>query len=120
MAIDILADALRQIETQTIQYQSFLRSDINEYGYEVPIFSDLTTIEASVQPVTQIMMYRLGLDFDKIYFSVWSQADLKNSGRDRVADRVIYNGRLFDVINVDDWQPSTYSHFLMVDIGVAP
>ena len=115
---NLLASALTVISTQPFQYLRFTGSAENAVGQDVHTFADAVTVQGSVQAVDMRLYQSMGLDWDKRYIQIWTTQNIDDLGRERPGDRVVWQGRLFDVVGEMDWHAiDGWNSFLAIDIG---
>lgn len=113
--------AIRLITPTQIQYLKFLSRSVNSARLQVPVFADPISITASVQAVNRNKYQELGLDFQKKYIKIFTQTDIVDLGRDTSGDRIVFNGRLYELNSETDWfAMDGWSSCLAVDVGPAP
>jgi hypothetical protein len=118
---NLFVQAIRLITPTQIPYLKFLSRGKNAALQYTPVFADPVMITASVQAVNRNKYQELGLDFQKRYIKIFTQTDIIDLARDTSGDRVIFNGRLFELNSETDWfAMDGWSSCLAVDIGPAP
>lgn len=102
-ATNLLKLAMSVIPPRDIQWLQFDDIITNEFGLDVPVFRSPITIKASVQAVSNSMYRELGLDFTKNLLSVHANADLQDTANQKIADRLLIDGKYFNIIQKNDW-----------------
>jgi hypothetical protein len=70
--------------------------------------------------VPRTMYEALGLDLQKDYYTVYTQATLKDLKRDGAGDILDFGGKRFNVESNNDWWTDGWRGSLCVYIGTTP
>ena len=106
---------MRIVPPTTIQYQKFIARAIGDFGVATETYSAVESVEASVQPgivasfggkCVELKDYKeMGLDWSRRYITAWMPGRGLEPPVDRNgSDRIIYGGRIFNVLQVEDWE----------------
>lgn len=115
---NLLALAMGPIATQTLQWQAFVSRTRTAAGDWVSTFAASADIGGSFQPVNKKLYQQLGLNLAKNYWTLYTQANVLSSDRDREGDRISYNGQLFTAESINsDWMgPDGWRSILCVGV----
>ena len=100
---NLLASALSIIPRVPFQVQKFDTEAINDLGYKVPVFSAQIDALGIVEAVDNATYQQLGLEFGKNYIQVWGELEMLGLDKQEIADRIIFNGKTFNVVKSTDW-----------------
>ena len=110
--------ASRLIARQNVFYWKSKGRTINEIGFDITEYETPIIIQAGVQPLQMDMYQKLGLDFQKRYYTVYFSADVMDINRDVSGDQLGYAGRQLQSTSGLDWfHLDGWKSVLMVDIG---
>jgi len=117
---NLLKKALSAIHKEPFIYRQFSARAKNDIGIYVPSFTSDTTLYGSIQAVPRRLYQLHGLDYKKNYITIYSTGVIEGVQRDTSGDRVVYNGKLFQVLEENDWQPMDgWNGVICVEIGTA-
>lgn len=91
------------IPPETIEYIQFLGNEVNEIGLSVPNYAEPVSIKASVQPLGDTAYKELGLDFQKEYYTVYSNQKMSGLNENPHPDKLIFHGKSFVVQKTTYW-----------------
>jgi hypothetical protein len=100
---NILSTVQTAIGKQAYQLQKYLGRTNNVAGFQVSSFDAPIDMMGSVQPVNQRQYKDMGLDFKKSYIRIYDAGLIESLSRDKNADRIIYDGFLFEVAEDTPW-----------------
>ncbi len=100
---NLLRSALRLIKPTQILYLQATGRTQNAVKQFVATFADPVPLMASVQAVNRDTYNELGLDFQKNYIKVFASKNIVDLGRDTSGDRLIFNGKLYQIESQVDW-----------------
>lgn len=100
---NLLSDALSVIPRSVFQVKKFSSKTVNERGIVVPVYADPVSVSGIVEAVKNTAYQALGLEFGKNYIMAWAEYSMAGIDTQEVADRIIYNGKTYTVINTTDW-----------------
>lgn len=100
---NILNKAMRIVAKQSVQWLKFVSRSTNEIGYNVPVYEEAVNITGSFQPIPRNMYEAYGLDLLKNYATFYTSSTLADVGRDSNGDRIIFNGKTWQVQSSNDW-----------------
>jgi len=100
---NLLNSALSIIPKSAFTIEKFSSNSVNALGYEVNVYSSAVAGVGIVEAVQNSAYQKLGLDFAKNYIEVWANSELSGIDKQESADRIIYNGGTYTVINSNDW-----------------
>lgn len=102
------------IPMDRIGYAKFVENRTNDFGIVEQVFEDVVDTSAHVQPGIvssfggsniEMKDYKeLGLDWSKRHITVWmTDRNLEPCCSQEGADKILYNGMEFTVIQVENW-----------------
>lgn len=100
---NLLSVALRVIQPQTLLHRAFLSRDTNSAGDFVSVFAAPVEISGSMQAVNKKLYQQLGLNLAKNYSTLYTQANVLPTTRDRAGDRLEYAGKFWQCESDMDW-----------------
>jgi len=100
---NILNTALSVLGRQTVVYHKFQNRTNTTIGTYVANYAAAVCITGSLQPVPRAMFERLGLDFQKKYWTFYTDTALVDISRDVSGDRLTFNGMALQVESITDW-----------------
>lgn len=114
LANNILSAALRVIPKVRIEYRKFISRSVSDFGVVTMNYSDWTTTYGMVEPgrvraftssnLAEKNYSDFGLDWSEHGISVWiSNVNLSNTADNDGSDQVRFNGKIFNVDEVEDW-----------------
>jgi hypothetical protein len=101
---NLLALAMGPIARQTLQHRAFVSRSTNAAGDFVSVFADPVTITGSFQAVNRNTYQLLGLNLQKDYSNLYTQADVRTLERDREGDLVEFAGEVWQAESDQDWR----------------
>lgn len=101
---NLLALAMGPIARQTLQHRAWVSRATNAAGDYVSVFADPMTITGSFQSVNRNTYQLLGLNLQKDYASLYTQADVQTLDRDREGDLLIFAGEIWQAESDQDWR----------------
>lgn len=102
---------------KTFTFYKWLGSTVDEMGRDVPNYDEAITLTGSVQAVPNKMYEQLGLDFNKNYKTVFCSALIQSIAENIQPDRIIYDGRTYDVVENKNWyETNGYTKILIVEV----
>jgi head-tail adaptor len=109
--------AASAIPQQTLELKRFKCRVLNDEGVWINKYKSAETIKGSLQPMDSRTAKEHGLDTSKRYQQLWTNADIKQAGRDAAPDRIKYKSKSFDVVGVTDWQAQDgWSNATLVEV----
>jgi hypothetical protein len=112
---NLLAQALRVIKPSAFQYVAYQSRTTNSIGLDVATYAAPVTLRGSIQPVPRNIFEQYGLDFQKSYIWVYVQKNISDIDRDRSSDRIIFNGKTYQILSNTEWYPiDGWSAFICV------
>lgn len=107
---NILDIALSIIPPTLVQARKSLGTKINRYGQSEAAYTEWVEVYGIVQPGSERNEHIEGMDYSKKYVSIWLRGyTLDGTHLDWSPDQIRYMGRIFNVIDVDDWY--SYDNF---------
>ena len=91
------------IPPETAQYIEFKGNTVNEIGLSVPTYAEPVEIKASIQPVGDSSYKDLGLDFQKEYYTVYSNQRMHGLNEQSQPDKLYFHGKDFIVQKTCYW-----------------
>ena len=117
---NLLKKAFKVIKKQPFIYRQFNGRTTNSIGIDVPSYLPDVTLQGSIQAVPRRLFQQNGLDFKKNYITIYSSDTIEGVNRDTSGDRVVFNGKLFQVLEENNWSPiDGWNGVICVQIGVA-
>ena len=118
---NLLKQAFAVISSQEFTYEKLDTNAVNGRGDRVPTYEAGIPVKGSVQSAPKEYLNALGLDWNKTYIMIYAHdPGMKPVGRGTAGDRVIFNGRYFQLETDTDWRGiDGWAGFLCVDIGAA-
>ena len=115
---NLLKTALRVIKRQTVIYRRYTDRETNAIGYDIANYAAPRPITGSLQPVPRELYGMRGLDFQKNYFTFYTEIALLDIKRDVSGDRLEFCGKVFQVLSANDWiNIDGWNGVLCVEIG---
>ena len=118
--VNLLNIASRVISLRPVPYYRFLARVLNanrQYttGYEAP-----TDVAMSVQRVPRSLYKDMGLDFQKVYVTLYASVNVIDLQRDSSGDKIEWAGRWYKIESAGTWyEQDGWARALAVDIGIA-
>lgn len=101
---NLLRQALRLIRPQTVTYFRAIGRVTAPGGRDVTQFAPAETLaNVSVQAVPLSRYEMLGLDFQKVYVSLFATVDVTGIARDRAGDEFLWNNQRYAVVMETQW-----------------
>jgi len=101
---NLLRQALRLIRPQTVAYFRAVGRTTAPGGRDVTQFAPAETLaNVSVQAVPLSRYEMLGLDFQKVYVSLFAPASVTGIARDRAGDEFLWNNQRYAVVMETSW-----------------
>lgn len=114
---NILSQALRVIQPQTLQHRAFVSRVENAAGDTLPTFAAPVSIQGSMQPVNKALYQQLGLNLAKNYSTLFVFGTVQPVARDRDGDLVIFAGKTWQCESDWDWSGvAEYRKILCVEV----
>ena len=101
---NLLSLAMGPIARQALQHQAFVSRAVNAAGDYVSTFATAVTITGSFQAVDRKTAQLLGLNVQKQYSNLYTQANVRTVDRDREGDLVIFGGLVWSCESDQDWR----------------
>lgn len=101
---NLLAQAMGPIARQTLQWRAFVTRTTNAAGDDVSTFAPAEPITGSFQAIDRKTYQLLGLNLQKKYASLYTQADVKSTDRDREGDLLDFQGETYQAESDQDWR----------------
>lgn len=101
---NLLALAMGPIARQTLQHQAFISRTANAAGDYESVFAPAVDITGSFQAVNRATYQLLGLNLQKKYANLYTQADVKTTDRDREGDLVAFGAETYQCESDQDWR----------------
>lgn len=113
----LLRKAMKIIPTEGFEYRVFVSTVTNDIGNLVPVYSEWTKINGSIQPglassfaarsISEDMLIRkeLGIDISRNVITVYtdSKAMLKTVNGQDMPDQIRYQNKIFNIIKISNW-----------------
>ena len=100
---NLLKIALSVLPKQPIEWQKFTGYTTDDRGREVATYADAVTLQGSVQPLEAKDYEAFGLDLNKRYYQVWSDALIKQTDRNQSPDKLSTDGMDLEVTSNTNW-----------------
>lgn len=115
---NLLKKAFKVIKKDAFIYRQFKSRTTNSIGIDVPEFEPDVELKGSVQAVPRRLYQQNGLDYKKNYITIYSSDVIEGVNRDTSGDRIIFNGKLFQVLDENDWKPiDGWNGVMCVEVG---
>lgn len=103
---NILDIALSIIPPTLVQVRKNLSTTDNSFGQVTAAYSEWMDVYGIVQPGSESNEHVNGIDFSKKYVTIWLRSvTLTGTHLQEAPDQIKYMGRIYNVIDVDDWYP---------------
>ena len=102
---NLLKKAFKVINKDSFIYRQFKSRTTNSIGIDVPEFEPDVDLKGSIQAVPRRLYQLHGLDWKKNYITIYSSDTIEGVNRDTSGDRVVFDGKLFQVLDENDWTP---------------
>lgn len=117
MIYNVLAMAQTQIPTVDVMYYRFNDRSVDTIGIFTSTYEEPIAIKANVHPVPRSVYQEQGLDLNKEYIQIFTQVQINDLDRDASSDKLIYQGKNYQVYNEADWVPyNGWNYFKAVRI----
>lgn len=119
---NLLKQALQIIPPSAFYLQKFTGNTVNELGNDVSSYAEPVKLTGSVQAVDSATYQELGLDFNKNYKTFFAGSIMQSLGRNgqESPDRLIYQGKVYEVVNANDWYAyNGWTYVIGVEVGNA-
>lgn len=111
---NLLIQALKIIEPNGFKYRKFNSGAVTDFGVATQAYGDWIVGTGIVQPgiissfggknVSEKEYDDLGMDFSRHTVTVWvKNADLHTNVLKRSPDQLQFNGKVYNIIHVSDW-----------------
>lgn len=100
---NLLSIALRVIRPQTLGHRAFVSRSVNTAGDWVSVFATSVDITGSMQAVDLKLYQQLGLNLAKNYHTLYTQAAVTATTRDREGDLLTYAGKTWQAESDMNW-----------------
>lgn len=115
---NLLKKAFKVIKKDSFIYRQFKSRITNSIGIDTPVYEPDILLKGSVQAVPRRLYQLHGLDWKKNYIMVYSSDVIEGVNRDTSGDRIIFNGKLFQVLDENDWTPiDGWNGVMCVEVG---
>ena len=115
---NLFKEAIKLIKPTRIQYYKWNGRTLNPVKQWISSYEDAITIKASVQAVSRGVYQQFGLDLQKQYIKFFAPVDFFDLSRDTSGDKVVFNGRLYQINSQTDWfVQDGWASCLAVDLG---
>lgn len=99
------------------KFYKFLTSSLDDYGRDIPEYSEPVTLTGSIQAVPNKMYEQLGLDLDKNYKTVFCPALMRSLAESLQPDIIEYNGGRYQIVeNKNYYETNGWTKALMVEL----
>lgn len=102
---NLLKKAFNVISKDTFIYRQFKSRTTNDIGIDVPAFENDIPLKGSIQAIPRRLYQQHGLDWKKKYITIYSSDSIEGVDRDTSGDRVVFNGKLYQVLDENEWTP---------------
>lgn len=102
---NLLKKAFKVIKKVPFIYRQFKARETNSIGIDIPEFEIDVNLKGSIQPVPRRLYQQHGLDWKKSYITIYSSDTIEGVNRDTSGDRIVFDGKLFQVLDENDWTP---------------
>lgn len=102
---NLLKKAFKVISQDSFIYRQFKFRTTNDIGIDVPTYENDVTLTGSIQAVPRRLYQLHGLDWKKNYIMIYSFDTIEGVNRDTSGDRVVFDGKLFQILDENDWIP---------------
>ncbi|MBP5286401.1 MAG: hypothetical protein J6Z08_00705 [Elusimicrobiales bacterium] len=101
--MSLLEEALESLPRKTFSYRKWLSRTQNAAGIWVNHYGPETEAYGSIQPIEQSRYAQLGLDFEKKYLRIYTNAPVRYTGQ-LASDMIIIDGVKYKIENEAQWQ----------------
>jgi hypothetical protein len=119
---NILNMAFRIIAQTPVIYYHYLGRTQNDVGQDVSQYSDGKKMTGSFQPVPRQLYEKYGLDFNKNYWTFYTENNLIDVQRNVAGDQIGHSGQRYqceannDWYKIDGWKGALFIH-IGIDTG---
>lgn len=114
---NLYSQATKIIPKQSAQLLKWLSRVDNGRGQYIDTYDSPVTFTGSFQSIPRELFDKMGLDYKKKYFMVYTDTKISGLDRDRSGDRVIYQGSTFKAEKEGGWKPvDGWSGVMLVEI----
>jgi hypothetical protein len=118
---NLLNAAFAMVAAQPFDYVKYTGRTINTIGLYESSYETPETLIGSIQAVPRNVYQEYGLDFQKIYFTIFVSKDVVDLARDVSGDQVQWLGRVLQIVSQTPWfNIDGWVSFLAVDVGPIP
>jgi hypothetical protein len=118
---NLLAAAFMMVSPQPFGYVKYTGRAVNSIGLYESSYDAPEILSGSIQAVSRSVYQEYGLDFQKIYFTIFVSKDVVDLARDVSGDMVQWNGRVLQIVSQTPWfNIDGWVSFLAVDVGPIP
>ena len=105
MLENVLLSALRIIPPETLYYEKYQGTSVNEIGLNIPTYSAPLEIKGSIQyHISEKMYQAYGLDLNKNYALVDIPANVLGiQSGNKTPDRLTFHGKNWIVVKCNNW-----------------
>ena len=115
---NLLKKAFKVISKDSFIYRQFKVRITNSIGIDIPDYEPDIELKGSIQAVPRRLYQLHGLDWKKNYIMIYSSDTIKGVNRDTTGDRVVFDGKLFQVLDENDWTPiDGWNGVMCVEVG---
>ncbi|WGN90781.1 head protein [Burkholderia phage vB_BglM_WTB] len=118
---NLLKQAGRLIKLVGVPYIQANGRELNAAKQWVTSYLEPVTVKMSVQRVPRSKYIQFNLELQRNYIMLFASLDMIDLDRDASGDRLIWNGRLYQIESQNTWfAQDGWAKSLAVDIGPAP
>lgn len=100
---NLLKKAFKVINKDSFIYRQFKSRVTNSIGIDIPEYEPDVELKGSIQAVPRQLYQLHGLDWKKNYIMIYSSNIIEGVNRDTSGDRIIFDNKLFQVLDENDW-----------------
>ena len=100
---DLLSMALTVIDSAQFDYYPFSARKLQPNGQYLNLYSFPLSLQGSAQAVRRELYQRLGLQFDKYYYTFFVQQNTIDVSRDVAGDMIYYQGNMYQCQSITPW-----------------
>lgn len=101
--MSLLEEALELLPKRAFTYRKWISRTQNAAGIWVNHYGPETEAYGSIQAIEQSRYAQLGLDFEKKYFRIYTNAPVRYTGQ-LASDMIIIDGVKYKIENEAQWQ----------------
>jgi len=114
---NLLNQALTIIPGQEGQLHKWVGKITNDVGTEIDQYASPTPIYGSFQAVPRTLFEKMGLDYKKVYYMLFTSQDVQGLSRTNSGDRITYTGKTLKLETEGGWKPvDGWTGVLMVEV----